>query len=173
MKSVCIGALGMFLLGAGARAAEDGVTVRAIPRPAVSVPATGASQGILVSLVSVGLYDAAMPCFTCVNGATQSNLGIAQPLSWVQGGSKVTFTVVADDLAYSGPCSFIYSVRQGGPLGTVLLRGQANVPGGCYPAGWFASFNTRVPPNPGVYILEGMVDAGGAIALMTVPLTIQ
>jgi len=165
--------MAMFSLGAAALPAQDAAWVRAIPRPAGSVPATGLSQGILVPVVSVGPYDAALPCFMCVHGATQNNVGISQPLSWIQSGSQVTFTIIADDMAYSGPCSFVYSVRQGGALGQVLMRGQQVIAGGCYPAGWYAAFNAKVPSNPGTYSLEGMVDAGGTVTVLKVPLIIQ
>lgn len=173
MNRFCILALTMISLGASALPAQDAAWVRAVPRPAAVLPDTGLSQGILVSVVSVGNYDSALPCFMCVRGATQNNLGISQPLSWIQSGTTVTFTIVADDAAYSGPCSFVYSVRQGGTLGQVLMHGQQVVAGGCYPAGWYAAFNARVPSNPGVYDLEGIVDAGGTVAVMKVPIVIQ
>jgi hypothetical protein len=159
------------LLWSPALSAADSSGVFSTPR--VVPDGGGQAGGALTTLVTLGLNDPAMPCFNCVFGASQTNLGLTLPLTWVNGGTRVTVSVLVDNLNYTGPALFVYAIRQGGrdQMGQIVQRGQT--PASVFPSTWVAWFRVDLLTTPGRYTLEGAFSAGGATSAVTVPLVIQ
>ena len=170
MRKLYIIALAVVLLGiAPLFAASDDAAVSAVPRPFVATAAT--TPGIIANSITIGKQDTgALPCFACVNGATIANLGLAVPLSSVPEGASLTVVVTADDVDYSGPCTFSYAIRVT-TTSKPILTGSLP-PADCYPAIWYAYFPITVPPASGSYILEGAV-LGAKTSQINASLTIE
>ncbi len=138
--------------------AADSPTVISIPNPDV-VPYT-MNLGFFTNIVTVGHQEPnVLPCFNCVNGASQTNLGLAVPLTVVHQGSAQNITVTGQNVSYDGPCTFSYSIRasvSSPPIQT------GSVSGSCYPAIWLAYFPVTIPNAPGRYLLQGEIQTRGA-----------
>jgi hypothetical protein len=158
MRNVTILAVALLFLGIVPVLAADSPTVISIPNPD-TVPAT-LDLGFFANIVTVGHQDPnVLPCFNCVSGASQVNLGIAVPLSVVHQGTAQNITVTGQNVSYSGPCTFSFAIRASVTSAPILTGSTA---GSCYPAVWAAWFPVTIPNAPGRYLLQGEIQTRGA-----------
>lgn len=158
MRKMIIVAVAVVLLGIVPLLAADSPTVLAINSPD-TVPET-LNLGFFTNIVTIGHQEpGVLPCFNCVNGAGQTNLGLAVPLTVVHQGTAQNITVTGQNVSYDGPCTFSYSIRA--TIDSPPIQ-SGSVSGSCYPAIWLAYFPMTVPNAPGRYILQGEIDTRGA-----------
>ena len=164
--------LGMSVLLAQDRNNLDEGRALSVDQPADSVPLTAGFQGIAASSVTVGAQATGLPCFNCVANQTTLNLGLSMPLAVLTQGSAITITVTFENLTYNGPCSVVYSFKQGK---TTLKKGSYSYPSGCSTESVYNAtyFNTTVPSAPGSTVLQAVVEAGTIKSAVTENLTIQ
>jgi len=168
MRKLIIVAVAGAVLGISPLLAADSATVLSVPST-VNVPAT-LNLGFFANIITVGHQETnVLPCFNCVNGASQTNLGLAVPLSVVRAGTAQTFTVTGHNVSFDGPCTFSYSIRVDRKTPPIQT---SSVSGSCYPAIWLAYFPTTIPNAPGRYLLQGEIQAGGSKSIVETGLVI-
>lgn len=169
MRKVCLAAVAVVLLGICPLLASEGATLTAVLVPGGVSPET-LNLGFFASIVTLGHQDPALPCFNCVNGATQISLGLAAPISVIHQGTAVNVSVTGQDVAYSGTCTFTYNIRVSS-TSTPIQTGS--VSGSCYPSVWLATFPTTIPNAPGRYLLQGEISTNGSKTQVQAPLVIS
>ncbi|MFN7992625.1 MAG: hypothetical protein U0Q18_03445 [Bryobacteraceae bacterium] len=167
MRKVYLVVAAAAVLGVMPLLGADSGILRSIPNPD-TVPFTE-SLGMFASTVTMGHQDPALPCFNCVQGAAQINLGLAVPLGVVRAGTSQVVVVTGDDVSYSGPCTFSYSI-QATPTSAPIQTGS--VSGSCSPSIWLAYFPMTVPSATGRYVLQGQIQTRASKTTVYSPLVI-
>ena len=155
LRNVCMIAVAAVLLSiTPLLAASPGVL--SIPRPAVS-PGQQTMADFVASSVMAGMQDPALPCFNCVSGASVVSLGVAAPISIVHASQSLAFSVTGDDVVYTGPCTFTYTIATKPDAPPVQSGSVSTI---CYPSIWIAWFPTTAPSSLGRYFLKGAIYTG-------------
>src|SRR5579863_9876811 len=144
-------------------------TVVSFPHQGGVIVADSAYQGIAATSVTIGAGgpNNAMPCLDCVPDTTGSAT-FGDPLYLLgfagNGYTPLDVTLLIEDTAYTGPCTGVYVLVQGG---VTILSGKQEIFGGCvagtdYIFYWSIGFR-RVSSAPSGELKGGVAISNGPV----------